>query len=177
MTALYYNCGDRVFQISMPGHGKAHEWQSGKPGSDLVNFHPRMFSLLRTTAIPTSVLVNVSVFYYITGGSYVVFPGGTYNLTPHIPTTPNYVRLVLLGLDTTTNTLATYQGTEAFNSALTPPPLPTGIPSTFIPSALIRVKYNATEISELEISDARVFLALTSTGASPERLYRHKHLL
>ncbi len=105
MTNLNFQCGDLNFTINMPKHGKAHEWQSGKAGSDIVNFHPRMFTMLRTIAIPGSVLVRVSPFYYTLDGTYVSFAGATYNLTPHIPATPHYVRLVLLGLDNTTHTL------------------------------------------------------------------------
>lgn len=123
-----------------------------------------MFTLLRTTAIPDSILVNVSPFYYIKDGSYVTFGSGEYNLTTHIPTTPNYSRLVLLGLNTTTNILTAYEGPEGFDSAMTPPTLPTGIGTDFIPSALIRLKYGAVEVSELDITDARTFLSSVSGG-------------
>lgn len=166
MTTLNFSCGENVFTVVLPDHARAHEWPNGLPGPDVVNVYPRSFTLLRTTVLE-GVIVRVATFYYLKNQEFKVFNGDTLNLTDYIPTTVNKTRLVLVGFDLTTETLGVVAGDESFNSALTPPPVPTGIPTTFIPSALVRLVTNTTEIFESDISDARTFFTLGSSGSTP----------
>lgn len=159
MTTLNYSCGDKVFQILLPNHHRAHEWPNGAPGSDPVTVYPRAFAYLRTTPIENSILVNVSAFYWLDNdGNFQVFVGDKYNLTPHIPVTPNYVRIVALCLDISTKTLVAIEGNEVLNSALVNVPLPTITNTNYIPSAFIRIVYGALQLEEKHITDVRLIL-------------------
>lgn len=164
MTDLVYNCGDNQFNVTMPAHHKAHEWSNTVVGSDVINVHPRMFSLLRTTVVPNSILVKTSSFYYVKDNAMTVFPESTTNLTSYIPAGTNMVRLVLVGLNTATNTISVSAGVPTFNSAVTPPPFPT-IPTNVLPSALVRLVSGSVTISEKDVSDARVFLNASVGGS------------
>lgn len=170
MTTLIYNCGDKAFTINLPNHHKAHEWSNGVPGSDPVTVYPRMFAHLRTTPISGQIRVNVSNFYWLENGVFKVFVGGTYNLTPHIPSTPDYVRLVALCFDTETEELVAVESDEVFDSAITPPSLPVILTSTYIPSALIRLSYGDTEIEEKDITDVRILLGNVGGSSSVSNL-------
>jgi hypothetical protein len=123
--------------------------------------------MLRTTTIDDEINVKVSALYYLVNSTLTVFNGGEVNLTAYLPTTENFARLVAIGLNTDTNLLEVVAGAEIFDSALTPP-VPPDIPSNWIPSALIKLHYNALSVSEVDITDIRLFLnsGVTASGGS-----------
>lgn len=161
---LNFACGDQVFQIHMPDHHAAHEWRNGVPPSDAITVHPRMFALFRGIVIPGSVLIKISPFYYIKTGEFQVFAETTLNTTPYLATAANKVRLAVVGFNIDTEVIEVYTGAEVVFSALTPPPLPTGMPTGFFPSFLVRLRYNTTELFETDITDARFALMESSGG-------------
>jgi hypothetical protein len=165
MTVLQFSCNGQVFQVHMPDHHKSHEWRNGVPPSDAVTFHPRAFSLMRGIVVTGSVLIKISPFYYIKDGEFRVFPETTLNTTPYLATTANKVRLAVVGFNITTELIEVYTGAEIIFSAITPPPLPTGMPSGFFPSFLVRLRYNTLELFETDITDAR-FALMESAGGS-----------
>lgn len=163
---INYSCGDKIFQLHMPDHHKSHEWRNGVPPSDAVTVHPRMFALFRGVVITGSVLIKISPFYYIKDGEFRVFAETTLNTTPYLATTANKVRLAVVGFNISTEAIEVYTGDEIVFSAVTPPPLPTGMPSTFFPSFLVRLRYNTTELFETDITDARFALQEMGGGSS-----------
>lgn len=164
MTVLNFNCGGQVFQVHLPGHHAAHEWRNGVPPSDAITFHPRMFGMMRGVVVSGSVLIKISPFYYLKDGAFHVFPETTLNTTPYLATTANKVRLAVVGFNIDTEAIEVYTGSEVVFSALTPPPLPTGMPSGFFPSFLVRLRYNTTELFETDLTDARFALMETGGG-------------
>jgi hypothetical protein len=153
----------------MPDHHRAHEWPPYKPGNDVMTFYPRAFAYLRTTPIKNEINIKVSTLYYLNDNKYVVFGGGKLNLTNYIPDQPHRVCLVLVYLNTDTNTLGAVAGTPTFNSAKTMP-RPPDIPDMCIPSALVRLKYGQLKVSEKDITDARAFLQPYANTASRVKL-------
>lgn len=166
MTILNFNCNGQTFRIHMPDHHRSHEWRNGVPPSDAVTFHPRSFSLMRGLVVTGSVLIKISPFYYIKDGEFHVFPQTTLNTTPYLATTPNKVRLAVVGFNISTELIEVYTGDEVIFSALTPPPLPTGMATGFYPSFLVRLRYNTTELFETDITDARFALMEQSGGSN-----------
>lgn len=163
MTTLDFKCGDKIFQVHMPDHASAHIWRNGVPPSDPITVHPRMFAMFRGLVIPGSVLIKISPFYYLKNGEFHVFPETTLNTTPYLATTANKVRLAVVGFNLTTEVIEVYTGNEVVFSALTPPPLPTGLPDNYFPSFLVRLRYNTLELFETDITDAR-FALMESAG-------------
>lgn len=166
MTVLSYQCDDKIFQINFPNHHKSHEWKNGRPPADALTVHPRMLSMFRATTVAGSVLINLSSFHYLKDGEIKVVPETTLNMTSYIPVTLNHVRLVLLGYNMDTHVHEIVPGVSSFFSAATPPELPTGIPNNFLPSALIRLRYNVTELSDLDVTDARMVLGGEASAAT-----------
>lgn len=166
MTILSYQCDNKIFQINFPNHHQSHEWRNGRPPADALTVHPRMLSMFRATAVAGSVLINLSSFYYLKDNEIKIVPETTLNMTDYIPVTLNHVRLVLLGYNMDTQAHEVVSGVSSFFSATTPPALPTGIPDNFLPSALIRLRYSITELSDLDITDARMVLTGGASGAT-----------
>lgn len=164
MTVLQFDCDDQLFHIHMPNHGRAHSWRNGVPPSDAVNVHPRMFTLMRGIVVPGSVLIKISPFYYIKDNEFRVRGETTLNTTPYLATQANKVRLAVVGFNISTEEIEVYTGDEVVFSALTPPPLPTGMPSGYFPSFLVRLRYNTTELFETDITDARFALQESAGG-------------
>ena len=163
MTVLNFSCGDQVFQIHMPDHHKSHEWRNGVPPSDALTVHPRMFAMMRGIVVTGSVLIKISPFYYVKDGAFHVVGETTLNTTPYLATTANKVRLAVVGFNISTEAIEVYTGNEIVFSAITPPPLPTGLPTGFFPSFLVRLRYNTLELFETDITDAR-FALMESAG-------------
>lgn len=157
MTQIQYTCGDNTFNIVMPPHHQAHEWKNGQPGNDSISVYPRMLNSLRTT-VYEGVIVRVSQHYYLRGGKIVFFPGGQLNLTDYIPVQSYYCRLILIGLDTSTNSLSILSGAESLNTAITLPQLPENVPSTWILSAVVKLMAGTTVLTDLDITDAKEYL-------------------
>lgn len=164
MPNLHYECGDNEFNIFTPGHHSTHEWGNGVPPDDALTVHPRMFALMRGVVIRGSVRIKISPYYYIKDNAFHVVGETVLNTTPYLATQVNKVRLAVVGFNFDTEAIEVYTGAEIIFSALTPPPLPTGLPDNFFPSFLVRLKYNATELFETDITDARFALQQTGGG-------------
>lgn len=163
MTQIQYTCGDNTFNIVMPPHHQAHEWKNGQPGNDSISVYPRMLNSLRTT-VYEGVIVRVSQHYYVKDRKIVFFPGGQLNLTDYIPVQSYYCRLILIGLDTSTNELSILSGAESLNTTVTLPQLPENIPDTWILSAVVKLLANTTTLTDLDITDAKEYLNRYDSG-------------
>jgi hypothetical protein len=167
LTTITYNCSDQQFEIVIPDHHLAHQYANGVMGNDPISIHPRMLSLLRTTVKEeNSVLLKVSPFHYVYNGEFKVFNGDDLNVTPYLPLTVNSAKLILVGLDTENNVLDVVEGDEVLDSAITPPPLPASVPNAFVPSALIKLRYNITSLYDNDITDARTYISGDLLGGS-----------
>jgi hypothetical protein len=168
MTQISYKCGDKIFNIFMPDHAKSHEWRNAVPPSDALTVHPRMFSLMRGIVIPGTVLIKISPFYYIKNSEFHVVGETTFNTTPYLATGTNKVRLLVVGFNTATEQIEGYTGSEEIFSAITYPHLPGSLPTSFHPSFLVRLRHNATQLFETDITDARfaLFDAVESGGGN-----------
>lgn len=167
MSVLQFECGGQIFRVTLPNHHRTHEWRNGVPPDDAITIHPRMFGMMRGLVVASSVLITISPFYYIKDGDFRVFPETTLNTTPYLATAVNKVRLAVVGFNISTELIEVYTGAEVIFSALTPPPLPTGMATGFYPSFLVRLRYNTTELFETDITDARFALMEQSGGGAP----------
>lgn len=138
-------------------HHKTHEWQDWTPGSDVINIYPRSVVALRT--YPSSTLeVFVDYYRYTKGSGFVVFPGGTIDISSHASGSPLSVSFVLVYLNTTSNSLEAVSTTVMATAIVGDqsdywPDLPTGA----IPSAIITVSVQSS-VTEQMITDVRDIL-------------------
>lgn len=150
----------------LPHHGASHEWPDGAPNNDVVSVYPRALTPLRTYAVSGSGLsVAVAAALYTNGNATVIF-GGDYDvdLSGDIPVTANKSVAVLLYVDPDTNAIVTLAGSEYTTGAT--PDFPT-IPDSVIPSAFVELHNGTAQITEADITDARVlFGSGSSSGIS-----------
>jgi len=143
-------------------HAANHQWPTeATKGRDAVSTFAPAIAMLKSEADGTSLTITVGPLYYGIDAAREYFPGGTIDLTSHVPGTPgDYIR-VLVYLDTTTNALDSTAGsTETFDW----PPFP-DTPTDGIASAYYTLEYGQTAIDQVsDYVDARRFLTENGGG-------------
>jgi hypothetical protein len=136
----------------------ALEHQPG--GYDPLNVYLRMLVPLRTTPI-TGLTVQVAPLVYSVSGTPTIFLGtNSLDLTSNVPAS-GLARYVLIYLNTSTNAIATSNGSTVVDSKTVIPPLPAN-PTNSIPSAYVRLAGDQTTIAEDDTRDARVLISDTT---------------
>lgn len=142
-------------------HAPDHAWPDFYPGHDPLTVYPRAWSQLRVNPTdPAGLSVEISPLTYPTAAGAATYGGGVEDLTSNVPGT-GQARLVLVYLDVSTNTIGTSNGAvgpAADGWMLDEPTLP----AKSIPSALVRLEYGQTTITESDIMDRRMFLNATT---------------
>ena len=142
----------------LPKHAQEHEWSDAGHGPDPVSLYPRAWAQLRTFPTnPASLSVTVAPMRYIGFSAVVKWEGDEIDLTANVPGGANQARLVLVYLDTTTNTLGLTNGDIGLvaDGWFLPEP---ALSNETYPSAVVRLINGQTTITESDIQDRRMFL-------------------
>jgi hypothetical protein len=153
-------------------HAADHEWRSGYPGADALTVYPQAWAELRTAPYQ-DLQISVSALRYFAQGTPVAFKGGVYDLASYQPTS-GLARLVLVYLDTGTNTIDFAAGNTGTDNPLLKLPAPT-VPGAAIPSAYVRLSGDATALAWQHIFNARSFLNGADNNA--EANWQHVNMM
>lgn len=150
-------------------HAREHEIG----GRDPLFIYLRALTMLRCSPTGSGFKVSVPPTNYPTGlGTLARFPGhNSFDLAAHQPASGSAC-LVLVYLDTATNSLASVAGADAPDTEAIIPPKP-AIPEDAIPSTYVRLSGAATRLFETDvIDDTRAFVNTLTHNAAKIRGYR-----
>jgi hypothetical protein len=150
-------------------HAREHEIG----GRDPLFIYLRALTMLRCSPTGSGFKVSVPPTNYPTGqGTLARFPGhNSFDLAAHQPASGSAC-LVLVYLDTATNTLDSVAGSDAPDTEAIIPPKP-AIPEDAIPSAYVRLSGDATRLFETDvIEDLRAFVNTLTHNAAKIRGYK-----
>jgi hypothetical protein len=155
--AMITSMADYDGEKFQPNHHLDHEWPDFAPGPDAVSIFPRAIAPLRV--YPGSGLtVGIAPHLYEIDNTFVEYLGtSSFDISNHQPASGKAVR-VLIYLDKEANQPRSIAGDEVTDSIIVIPPAP-DVPEDVIPSALVRLDGDQTDIGETDIRDVRKILA------------------
>lgn len=141
--------------LQLRKHARTHQMPEGNYGRDPVRvFHPALMPL--RTSPSSGLIVSVYRLVYRLGNRSELFEGDFLDLTALVPAT-NYIRKVLIYLDTTTNALGYVAAAAVVNNGVIPVPEP-DIPDDAIESSFVSLVGDQTIIVEYDIEHIQPWL-------------------
>lgn len=167
------------------GNVGSHASSHGYYGSDPLLISALQLQEFRVTPTdPPSLSVSVGPYLYPYAGVWKAFAGGTLSLTAKVPSAALNQRVIVVGIDGSSNTLTTLDGTSQYK--ITPGTSAqlfvltdvaaalnaNTVPDDFIPAAAVRLYNGQTAIQKWDcFADAKALAGIPRAVRYPPRLF------
>lgn len=149
--------------FNLPPHAQTHQWPDEvSPGHDKLPIYQPALQMLKSTG-GNGLIVSVNRLIHQFAGNRFVFPGGTVDVTSHIPAGPTEKLRLLIYLDQISNSLNVVTGATVPDIASVVAPYP-AIPDNSIASAYLLLRDTTTAVLNTDFEDARAFLTTGGTS-------------